>query len=150
MHRAGGIVPAGSPFPLPPGQLSTPTRAPRTFRSFSFCPEQLGSPTYQPHPNPAWPQQRKKLYVTGPALRGRHLDSALGIHVFFFFLSLYIRSISVFPNLFTIGACYFVFGEKSAIFFLNLPKTMISVICPGLVSDGGMGRRQLDPAQSLA
>ena len=27
---------------------------------------------------------------------------------------------------------------------------MISVICPGLVSDGGMGRRQLDPAQSLA
>lgn len=69
-------VPTGSPFPLPPVQLFTPTRAPRTFRSFSFCPEQHGSPTYKPHHNPAWSPAGKELYVTGPALRGRCLDSA--------------------------------------------------------------------------
>ena len=41
-----------------------------------------------------------------------------------FFLSPHIGSISVFPNVFTMGACYFVFREKSALFFFNLPKAL--------------------------
>lgn len=66
----------------------------------------------QAPPQPSLVSAEKELYVTGPALRGRRLDSAF----LFFFLSPHTRSISVFPNVFTMGACYFVFRKKSALF----------------------------------
>ena len=130
----GPSVPTGSAFPLPPVQLSTPTRAHRTFRSFAFCPEQHSSATYKPHRSPAWSQRRKNLYVTGPVLRGRRLDSAC----LFFSCHRILGPFLYFPMYSQWVHVTLCLGKNQHYFFLISPKlSMIWVICPGLISDGG-------------